>query len=127
MTKISYDDFRRKDGSIDWHALRSAEIGNGDICYVCGRFADIFGGKGYRQKCNECTQMDGSGELDHEKYLRCPRCGYHWDPYEAEDYKVFEEDSHEVWCEKCDFKFEVSTMVTYCFTSPPRLKADGGD
>lgn len=113
-------DFQDEEGHFDFDAYHKAKVMNGDDCQVCGTMI-MWGGKGYPETCYKCKAIDNPDELTHEKFIRCPKCGHKWDPYETEDYDVLQEDGGEVWCDECDYKFHVGCWVTYTLTSPPRL------
>ncbi len=118
--RVNMDDHHCSDGSVDWTAYRAATVANGETCWQCER--GITYPKGGRQLCFECKDLLTTDECDHEKYVRCPKCGTHWDPYEAEDYEIWaEHDEYSVLCETCDHEFTVKVMVTYNITSPERL------
>lgn len=117
-----FRDFKREDGSIDWRAADAADIADGSHCYQCRSY--IVWSKGTRALCSDCASATEDKELSHDKFLRCPKCRNLWDPWEAEDYGVLTDDTHEVYCTECDHKFEVSTTVQYTFTSPPMIKED---
>lgn len=120
ITRI--DDFD-KDGKINWTEYHKAQLQNGDICTECGAY--IVWSKGVPSKCSMCRGLlDEKGEVNHEKRVRCPKCGYTWDPRKSEDYQLFENGTHNVSCCECDHDFEVTTDVSYTFTSPERLKEE---
>jgi uncharacterized C2H2 Zn-finger protein len=98
------------------------EIEEGSRCYQCKKYlvAGLLSSVRRRRRCHQCTKADDPGELDHDKFLRCPGCGHLWDPYEAEETGVFEEGPHDVRCPRCDREFEVETTISYSFTSPER-------
>lgn len=121
---LSYDDYKKEDGSIDWNAYRKAEIANGDLCYQCGGSARLLGGPGHRVLCGSCERLSTrlNEEVDHASRIRCPKCGYvhvvdgDWDHYE-----IFAEGEHSLTCSECNHDFTIETHVSYSFTSPPRL------
>lgn len=117
---ISFKDFEREDGTVDWQAHGRAEVAAGEKCYQCGDF--ILYSKGVRILCFDCNKATEDGELNHDRFLRCPKCRELWNPMDSEDYQVFQEDSHDVSCQECGHDFEVSTAVSYTFTSPAMVE-----
>lgn len=72
---ISFNDYRDKDGSINWGAYRKAQIAAGEICKKCGAYISILRSKGYPELCGDCRSMgEDFGEVTHDKYVRCPNC-----------------------------------------------------
>lgn len=120
MVKIS--DFEDESGKVDWSAYYAAQVAAGETCKRCGSY--ICWGRGHPQLCSGCKELDSDGEAGHERYVRCPKCGHYWDPYEAEDYDALYDGDHELWCSECDHRFTVRTDITRHFTSPARIKAD---
>ena len=122
MSIIKIDDFN-KDGKVDWTAYHKARERNGDICTECG--AHILWGKGIPSKCNECNSIStDNGEVDHESRVRCPKCRYIWNPYDFEQYKLYEDGTHDASCPECSHDFEVTTYVSYTFSSPEVLSKE---
>lgn len=120
--RTKMQDFEDAKGHVDFDAYRKAQVANGENCSKCGTSFLSFNPPGRARKCIDCNNMsDRTGEVDHHRYLRCPQCGGTWDPCETEDYEVFGDEEHQVTCGECDYTFEVSTHVSYTFTSPPRL------
>lgn len=118
---VKIEDYRDAEGKVDWRAYRAAEVANGEICWQCASF--ITYSKGVRSLCYECKDLLTPDECDHEKYVRCPKCGAHWDPMEAEDYELFNQhDAYDQWCDECDYKFTVCVDVTYNIRSPERCE-----
>lgn len=108
---LSFKDFE-KDGKIDWEAYRKAKVDNGDDCMTCGHFL-LFGGKGYKQECNDCQNLHKPG-ASHEKLLRCPSCGKKTFP--DWEHGIHKEGEHPMTCEGCDADYIVETQVSYTFT-----------
>lgn len=125
MTKpIKMDDHEDAEGHIDFNAYRKAQVANGERCQTCGSYVAILDPSGSPTECASCKDFHGIEEVDHSSCLRCPQCGGAWDPYDAENYEVLSEEEHEVSCPTCDYEFTVSTLVSYTFTSPPRLSEE---
>lgn len=115
-----FEEFEDENGNVDWRAYDRDQVNKGKQCRTCG--AMILWSKGVPTQCSQCKSMtEQRDELSHDKFLRCPRCGYHWDPYESEDYEVLSDEIHVVTCMECNYDFEVTTYVSYSFTSPPRI------
>ena len=121
VPRVSMDDHRDADGNLDWDSYSKAEIENGQKCWKCGK--PLIFPKGHQDWCYQCKSgaEKPKEELMHDSLIRCPKCGLSFDPRNTEQYRLFEEGEHEVWCEHCDHTFEVSTLVIYSFTSPPML------
>lgn len=47
---------------------------------------------------------------------RCPKCKYIQKV--DDDYRIYEEGSHSVWCHDCDYEYDVETYVTITIESP---------
>lgn len=59
------------------------------------------------------------GEVDHDYRIRCPFCQGQWNPFDHEDYSLFEDGDHTTTCPECGKSFDVVTNVSFSFTSPP--------
>ena len=124
MSSVSFKDFENERGDVNWAAYEKAQVANGDKCSVCGAHI-MWGGKGHSERCHQCKSMQDDGsELDHDNLLRCPRCGHSWNPgHDDDEWAVYSDDTHDVCCSKCDYDFEITTTVSYSFTSPARIDA----
>ncbi len=123
---ISFADYKKPDGSVDWEryrvaqrAEREAEVNAGKWCSRCGHY--LLFAKGHPNKCQECKSLDEPGEVQHHKFIRCPKCGRSFDPSDADYYSVYGDGEHKVTCGDCSHQFEISTRVSYTFTSPAKL------
>lgn len=118
MVKI--DDYRLEDGSIDWKALKEAEINAGERCPQCHTWiSSLFNTKKHKHLCTECEDLIQSNEeVSHSSRLRCPSCKYSWEISDGEDYQCYEDGEHDVTCGSCGHEFVVNTSVSYTFTSP---------
>ena len=118
---ISFEDHRGPNGNIDWAAYRKARVKAGEECWKCGTgifFMDRTLGPCL---CVSCKQLQSSQEAcSHERLIRCPRCGTvsPTDDCDMPD-RIFEDGEHAVLCAHCDHEFEVTTEVSFRFTSPP--------
>jgi hypothetical protein len=109
--------------SAYYHRLHQWEVDNGQWCYRCGHIASYLSAPGYRKLCSSCENLDlDKGEVTSGTYIRCPKCGHQFNPFETEEYHVFEDGEHEVTCGSCDHTFEVTTSVSYTFASPARVE-----
>lgn len=120
---ISFDDHRLKNGHIDWRSYTAAQVAAGEKCSTCLEHIILNRTPGPTD-CVNCRGLVKDEELTHNHFIRCPDCGEHWNPFKQEDYHVHEDGEHNVSCCNCNYGFEVSTMVTFTFTSPKRLKKD---
>lgn len=131
VKRTEMKDYEDKDGKLDWKAYGEARLKNGETCGVCGMF--ITFPSGAPTTCNSCKEMLGldedkvGKELDHDKFIRCPKCGYYWDPFESDDYDVLYDSDHDVICGECGHEFSITTHVSYMFTSPPMGGEDSED
>lgn len=124
MTRINVklDDHKLADGNIDWSAYRLAQKANGEICTKCGGYVSIFGGNGHPDQCHDCKSLtESSEEVSHHDIIRCPACGHEMNVSDFEDGRLYGDGEHNVSCDECDHDFEVSTSVSYTFTSPARV------
>lgn len=64
------------------------------------------------------------GEVSHGDYIRCPACGSRIVVHDGDSYELLSDGEHEVMCNECEFEFEITTDVTYAFTSPARLEKE---
>lgn len=124
MNRPNMDDFKGVDGKTDWtaydkaqKAYRQQQVANGDYCYQCGAYI-LFGGKGYQQSCGDCRGLIDSSSISHKSKIRCPYCRHTFNPAESDNYEVYQEGEHTVYCGMCDKDFEVSTHIQHTFHSP---------
>ena len=122
---IRIRDYEKEDGLVDWPAYEEAQKDTGEICLKCGDI--ILFGKGYPETCVSCKKLAKDEEVDHDCFIRCPHCRNTFNPHDdgGDSFDLFSEGEHEVWCCKCDKTFEVSTHISWSFTSPPMEKTDG--
>ncbi len=124
VTHTKIRDYEDENGNIDWKAYHAAEVTNGERCRQCGGF--ILFQTGHPTSCNDCKGLDArlnTEDADHSKLVRCPACGQTMDTND-EMQDLYEEGEHIVYCDACDYKFEVSTRVSHIFTSPPMLSEE---
>jgi uncharacterized CHY-type Zn-finger protein len=127
MRIVSVADHQTPDGKMDWksynaasEAARRQDINDGVYCSSCGAYL-IFNRGGGRQRCGQCRGLSEPGELTHDRLIRCPACGDTFNPGDNDHYKLYGDGEHSVTCQNCDHQFEVSTHISYSFTSPPRI------
>lgn len=120
MNLTSILDFQDADKNIDWAAYRASQISNGEACMDCGKMIPF--GKGHPSKCGACERIsDDNDEISHDKYIRCPKCRHQWDETERDNYEIYNDGEHQVSCPECEHDFEISTDVSFWFTSPEML------
>ena len=123
---ISYKDFERPDGSVDWEACDRAKKAVGDSCTECGAF--LLFGMGHPEKCASCKALvHDAGAVHHASSVRCPHCRKLMDVSDSELYALYEAGEHEITCHGCDREFTVSTSVSFSFESPALAKQDDDD
>ncbi len=119
MSLTKMDDFRGESGQINWGAFHQAQIENGEICPRC--LAHLTFSKGYAALCYQCKKAEEAEEVWHDRFVRCPKCGWLWDPTECEDYDLLSDGDHDAHCCECKHDFEISTSVSFSFRSPERI------
>jgi hypothetical protein len=122
---VEMNDFRGEGGNVDWISYNKAKINNGDVCFRCHKIQ--IRSTGEKSLCSQCRELESGDEVFHNKFVRCPKCGDTFDPYETEDYKLLYDGGHDVTCDNCDEEFEVTTYVDYEFKSPARKGSDDGE
>ncbi len=119
---ISMDDHRLPNGAVDWESYRKAQVNAGERCGRCHKFT-FLGGQASPGLCAECHIMwQDDTSVDHSRRIRCPYCSHEMDVHDDELYDLYTEDEHDVCCTICDQYFQVSTTVSYTFTSPERVR-----
>ncbi len=111
----TYNDYMKE--LSDYRQRHAQEVEEGKWCCKCNAF--LLFSHGFPERCADCQKIDKPDELRHDHFVRCPKCKSTWQPYEHEEYEVFEEGQHEICCQECDHSFEVETWIQYTFTSPP--------
>jgi len=115
----SLESFKLANGNYDWTAYRAAQKANGEICTDCGAYT--VWGKGHPDRCGDCKRLEEPGETTHHSLIRCPKCGHQMEIGSCELGELYEDGSHDVSCQNCDHDFEVSTQISFSFTSPARI------
>lgn len=109
------------EGNIDWVEHHRQQVATGRICSCCASI--ILRSTDTPQRCFACEQAElNDTEIDHESYVRCPACNEHIRP--EDDHDMYNEGENAVCCERCDYEFDVTTSISYTFTSPPRLSEE---
>ena len=127
---ISMKDYEDAEGTVDWKAFNKAREEAGEKCTRCGASLLLVGILGGGRPtgptlCGACRSMDEDAEeVNHSKAVRCPRCGIRETIEEGELYSLYEEGEHDVYCNHCEFEYEVTTYVQYTFTSPARTSEE---
>lgn len=120
---ISYEDYKREDGRVDWSALSAARVACGEECRTCHQ--SIITRRAYRNEsphdCYDCAKMNTSDDaVKHWDRVRCPHCGWTRHAHAAcED--IYREGKHTITCAQCDEEFIVETHVSHSFESPARV------
>lgn len=117
---ISCLDFKDPEtGLTDWPRYRAAQVAAGEKCCECGCLLfGLWDSRPGPRTCGECLGLrDDTGEVTHDSRVRCPQCRTVSEPDFERD--CWTEGEHSYWCENCDHTFEISTAVSYSFTSPP--------
>lgn len=88
-------------------------------CTTCGGYVYRKTPKGL---CGDCLELDiEKGEAHHSSMLRCPRCRETWSVSDCDDGELYGEDCHDVSCPGCGHDFEITTHVSWSFSSPAVL------
>lgn len=113
----------------DFEERRQTEIEKGERCYQCKSYISSFGkAPGYKKLCQDCKYLDISNDrTPHSEIIRCPKCRHKISVYDSEWFSLYEEGSHEVDCDECDYEFSVETRIEYSFISPEIIKESASD
>ena len=120
---ISIKNYTKEDGTVDWKAFKTAQIEAGEICLKCGAF--ILFDAGYPQLCIACQKFEKDDEVRHEIFVRCPYCRDTFDPTDSDYYELLSDGEHIVSCPDCEKEYEISTAISWLFTSPPMENTNG--
>jgi DNA-directed RNA polymerase subunit M/transcription elongation factor TFIIS len=118
-------DYKKENGNIDWPRYRAAQIREGEICSKCAsHIITLYSRSPGPMECTSCKRFKtDKEEVTHDSLLRCPACGA---TLEANDYwesGIYSgEDLTHIYCGECEHEFEVTTHISYSYTSPPRIK-----
>jgi hypothetical protein len=136
--KISPENFRKSDGTIDHQAFLDAvldpnrgldeiefegddivksQIEIGEACKTC--LIDLQKPAGKPTNCQSCSHIDDESEIVHPSKIRCPRCKNLSETSDANlvDNGMLCESMHRFTCQKCSTTFEVERIEAYI--SPP--------
>ena len=58
--------------------------------------------------------------------VRCPKCR-HAEKYYDDNFEWCSEGPHDVTCGQCGHDYEISTTISFSFTSPAMLEKGGED
>lgn len=105
-----------KDGKIDWDSYAKAQIEAGEACKNCRTLILLSSGK--PSLCRGCHELHNKrSEVQHSTHIRCPHCAHIWDAANSDDYELRGEGGHEVVCRECGEDFDITTTISYTFTS----------
>jgi uncharacterized protein YlaI len=123
---IKMEDYRSKDGNIDWSSYYKAQTDAGEKCYECGKYIFNMFKRDYiarREKCKECNLLEtNSDEVNHHSFIRCPKCRATMNIHNFESYELHNDGEHEIMCQECEHEFEIRTDIEYSFSSPELIK-----
>ncbi len=121
----NFKDFEDDKGKVDWTAYHKRRKDIGEECFECGRLIHLDGidAPGHPEKCRDCNDMSvDKEEVTHEDFIRCPACRNQMRIIGGNDFDCYDAGEHEIMCDECEFEFEITTDVTYTFTSPAMLE-----
>jgi uncharacterized C2H2 Zn-finger protein len=117
-----------------WARMKSEElrdVADGTRCFRCKAYLPGWGlssKPGYKKACYECAQIDTPDEVRNCKFIRCPKCGHSFNPFDGDpgDFSndILRDGESDVICGQCDHQFEVTTNVSYTWDSPPRIEEE---
>ena len=91
-------------------------------CKKCNGYIINFSNKPDGDYCGDCVELlTKDDQVKYNKYVRCPKCRNIFDPGNSEMPSLFEEGDHEIYCDKCDHEYVVSTYIEFSFTSPAMI------
>jgi hypothetical protein len=97
---------------------------SGVVCRKCDAFIipNMARPPGYPALCHDCRALaENDGEVTSHTYVRCPACGATTSPLDDGDYGLTLDGACDTTCPECGHAFEVTTSITYTFTSPARI------
>lgn len=124
---VDFDDYKDDKGNTDWTAYHKAKVKIGEECLKCGKLIHLEGidTPGHPEECRDCKELcTEDGEVTHNDFIRCPACRNQMRIMGGDDYDSYGEGEHEIMCDGCEFEFEITTEVTYTFTSPAILEEE---
>lgn len=124
---INFKDFT-VNGTTDWKAYKDAQKSVGEICHQCERYITLNRNSKEKTLCSLCKSMSKSPEsVQHDKFIRCPKCNEVFEPIAFIDFDIYEEGEHDLDCPKCKHFFIIETTVTYTFESPALVDEEDDD
>lgn len=134
--KITPDNFRKPDGSIDHEAFLekaldedgdmevnvdgddvvNSQIQIGEVCKDC--LIDLNEKTGKATSCQSCRHADDDCAILHPLKIRCPRCKDLYEPEFTND-DLVDDDVYQSICPKCSTSFVVEAIIAY--VSPPLM------
>lgn len=122
---MSISDFKDANGYTDWDAYEADEVSKGNRCKTCGTYIiHAFSTPKGPKECYSCKTLEGSDdEVTHDRYVRCPRCGLKDDAADWWESGIYDDnDTTSIYCNECEYEYEVTTHIIYSYESPERLK-----
>lgn len=118
---IKMKDYEDTEGNLDWRAYNEAQVAAGEKCSKCHAYISFS--KGRMTECNDCKTLDQDhGEVSHDDFIRCPRCGHTHYAHDGDSYEILADGEHGYSCMECNYDFEITTHVSFTFNSPERLE-----
>ena len=100
-------------------------------CNRCGRGMIHWPNDPVPTICDDCQKFDlwgGEDSKPHPKLVQCPDCKTFINIMaDCDLYHLFEDGDHQVYCEKCDRDFWITTEVRYVFWSPQKKEKNDHD
>lgn len=118
---LSFEGFRRPDGTTDYAAHTRAEKESGHRCMTCGMLTSLISEPTGPRECYDCKALrNDAREVDHSGRVRCPQCGN----TEEVDWEsgLHEEGENPYDCSECGYEYTVDTSISFSFESPPLLQ-----
>lgn len=114
---IRFEDFKDAAGTVDWAALRAAQIAAGELCRECG--GHVPGSAGLPRRCLACEFLHRSSASEtHPSRVRCPHCRH----VQAIEDRL-EEGGRVVGCQKCERSYAVRVCISRLYESPAVAQA----
>lgn len=116
----------KTDGRIDWKRYKAAQVEAGECCSQCGKYIITLSQQATGpRRCFDCIELTKSSAVSHHSTVRCSACRHTWDVGESEDYDLYSDGEHSVYCHECNHEFVVTTNVSYEFVSPELREKNG--
>ena len=66
-----------------------------------------------------------SEKMYSKQEVRCPQCG-NLQEIDGDD-EIYEEGQHTIYCDECDYEYEIGMSISYTYISPPPNCQHDGD